>query len=378
VPIVAGRRASGLLIGLIAIATSMAWWAPPAAAAGDSAADRYIIADPEAGWTKASETVLQAEIGSRATGIEGMQGSAEEMWIAPDASEAVMVWLGRFGGTVNLADESGLVQGMEHGCGFAGTSGTPSGVTGIPGSEEVICNVASPAAGISISGLVAWSEANVVALVIGFGAFSQVSLESVASQEYGQIPPGGIAGGGFPVLPVVGASAVIGLAAAVVYASSRRRSAPVLSSGAPAASAAPAPFPDPRGWPGASPGPAPPPAGGYGPALPVGSYGPPPSVAGYGPPPSTAAYPLPAPAGAQADGSPLSMPPAAVAPAPSLRWGAEWETAQPQALAPPPQPLAPGWYQNGSPYDLRYFDGSSWIAHKGWNGEAWVDLDCTG
>ncbi len=36
---------------------------------------------------------------------------------------------------------------------------------------------------------------------------------------------------------------------------------------------------------------------------------------------------------------------------------------------------ARGWHPlGGNPYELRYFDGVSWIAHKRWDGQGWLDV----
>ncbi len=35
-----------------------------------------------------------------------------------------------------------------------------------------------------------------------------------------------------------------------------------------------------------------------------------------------------------------------------------------------------GWYPvGGSPYELRYFDGGSWVARRRWDGAGWVEVD---
>ncbi len=366
-------------------------------------ADHYIIADPEPGWSPGPQGALQ----QAAAGVEeplaakGMDGVAVEAWFSPDASEGVEINVARWGGTVTVVDISTMEQILEQGCGSAGASGAASPDPQIPHLTEVICNPGSSVD--SVSGAIIWYEANVVGFVEGLGDFSQASLEAVASEEYAEIPPGGIGGSGFPYL-LVGAVVVVAAGAAtgiVLYG--RRRS------GTGAAVTMPAPAG--RGWSG--PGYAPP-------SSPAAAYGPGPPAAAYGPGPPPAAYRAGPPAGAYGAGPPPAAygagpPPAAYRARasvpdypggsaqreaqPSLRWGAESEpqpSAQPTitlqapvqhalaAHAParqsaPPQPaagsgFAPGWYQDGGPYELRYFDGRSWIAHKRWNGESWVDV----
>ena len=417
VRVAARCRASGFVLGTVVacalVDVALVLPAPPAAALGDATADHYIIADPEPGWipipmAEDQQALQQAQDGGASHGLVGV---AVQGWSSPGGSQALIVVLARYGSDVTVSDMPAAVQSLSQEC----SGDTPEPVVAdpqIPNSQEIVCNQQANLGGPS--GSIFWYEANVAVIMLGNGAFGQSSLEAAASAQYVAIPSGGIDNGGFPVWPVpLVLVPVVGGAIGYFLRSKRRSRTGFAAAGSP---------PAPASW--ARPG--------YPSGAPAAS-GYPPAATAYPPAASRTPPTAPAPAEAwartaaptarvavlastDAAGGPADLPHQAVgampggagasSAAPQMRWGPEGTllVPAPQATAAPevdahrsgrpiaasaggygdngPAPGAagtgggrtPGWYQVGGPYELRYFDGSSWIAHKRWNGEAWVDL----
>lgn len=400
-----------LLTIAIAVVGLLGLLAVPAWAAGDPAVDRYIIPDPVPTWTTLSPSQLQQQLSilrsqaaaaqsqaalSGASSVNSPSGIAVEEWASSDETSGLLIALVRYQKPFLSADVSSFLdEAAESGC-HPGAVQSITPDPSIKSSEEALCIPTGSDAGEPTI-CIFWTEANATAMLIGYGSVAETAESAALAQEQA-IPPTGISGDGRPIwLIVLVAVAVFGAGALALSvrrqkrtlraaALARRTKAASASRYGPVATAARVGQPEENGAAGQRRG-APQPARGHrsGSASTV-PYAPGmvtlPAFEQLGARQRAAAYGQggsPHPAFGQGVARPTSYGLGAAQPevwTPGGRQPAGGDAAPLAARHPEVEPTAvPGWYPyDGDDYELRYFDGSSWIAHKRWDGEAWIDV----
>jgi hypothetical protein len=387
----------------------------PASAASIPTLESYIISDPEPGWSALPASVVHADATAAAEEQSEIAGqnvtAAYQKWESPNGRMMLTVAILQYGS--NLPDNTANAEtAVNSGCSQSGRTLSVVADAAIPFSQEAICSGSWIGSNPPTTTAIAWSEGDVLVEVAGYGNLAASAVASAALSQYQAIPPGGVGAAGHNRLyEVAGAAFALFLIVVMLLAlrsprasRRRRRNAVPLPAG-----------PVPRTYRGAF---EPPAAGGAASASarhlsrqydwsgdraapPV--YRPPGMIVGpaeYRPPGVDDLEPeLPPfrPLVHRPLGAALQSPPPIADQSPTLPSPAgatDQPTAAqpgPKALEPPvpdgpaaipePPPVVPvvhhpaAWYQvNGSQYDLAYFDGSSWIARKHWDGQAWVDV----